>query len=109
MTTSQQLQQLTSDTISLGRHRVADAEVPQDSRTTVPWQNADPLWSIPAWSAYVGINPDYTRQLIKQQRIPSVKIGGRVLLRRSAADDLITRGTRPATRPLNTDRFGHWA
>ena len=109
MTSSCQHQQPTPDALGLGRHRATDDEGQLDSQTQGPWQNADPLWSIPVWSSYVGISPDYTRQLIKQQRIPSVKIGGRVLLRRSAADDLIARGTRPATRPLNSDRYGHWA
>jgi excisionase family DNA binding protein len=69
------------------------------------WVNPDPLWPIPEWSGYVGITPDFTRQLIKQGRLTSVRIGGKVLLRKSTADSLIAMATRPATKPLAVCRF----
>ena len=73
-----------------------------------PWDNPDPLWGVPEWSNYVGIKPDFTRQLIKQGRVSSIKIGGKTMLPKSVADDLINAGMRPATAPIAADRFGNW-
>jgi excisionase family DNA binding protein len=72
------------------------------------WMNPDPLWQVPEFATYLGIKPEFARQLVKQRRIETVKIGGRVLIRKSTADAIIARGTRPATGPLNTDRFNNW-
>lgn len=73
-----------------------------------PWDNPDPLWGVPEWSNYVGIKPDFTRQLIKQGRITSTKIGAKTMLQKSVADEVIAAGRRPATQPLVADRFGNW-
>lgn len=81
--------------------------IPQ-SNSSPAWENPDPLWEVAEWSTYVGISSEYTRQLIKQRRVASVKIGGKLLLRKSTADSIIRDGTRPASQPLNTDRFGTW-
>jgi hypothetical protein len=72
-----------------------------------PWDNPNPLWEIPKWSSYVGITPEFTRQLIKERRVASVKIGGKVLLEKSVADEVISAGRRPAQQPLNVNRFGY--
>ena len=71
------------------------------------WDNPNPLWDVEQFAHYLNQKPGFIRQLIKQQRIPSVKIGGKVMLEKTTADELIAAGRRPATQPLEVDRFGH--
>ncbi|RKT79210.1 excisionase family DNA binding protein [Terracoccus luteus] len=75
--------------------------------SSAPWHNPNPLWEVEQFARYLNQKPEFIRQLIKQQRIASVKIGRKVMLEKSEADQRIANGRRPAARPLNPDRFGY--
>jgi excisionase family DNA binding protein len=72
-----------------------------------PWDNPNPLFDVEQFAQYLNQKPDFIRQLIKEQRLPSIKIGRKVMLEKSAAEEIVRAGRRPATQPLNTDRFGY--
>ena len=77
------------------------------SDPSASYVNPNPLWDVEQFAEYLSQKPEFIRQLIKQRRISIVKIGGKVMLEKSTADELILAGRRPATHPLQLDRFGH--
>lgn len=54
------------------------------------------LKSIDEAAEYLGLQPSTLRRWVYERRVPSVKLGRRVLFRPEVLDDLIRRGERPA-------------
>lgn len=63
-----------------------------------PEHNPDPLLDIAQAAQYSGLSVRFLRRLTHEERIPVVRIGGRVRFRRSDLDALLAAHTRPATR-----------
>lgn len=61
--------------------------------------NPDPLYSVAAAAAYLGITRQQAYTLVNDGHLPVVRISARNLrVRLSALEDYIRRATRPATR-----------
>ncbi|SKC76208.1 excisionase family DNA-binding protein [Krasilnikoviella flava] len=58
----------------------------------------DRLWRVEEGAAYIGIHVDTLRELIKDRRIPVVKLGRAHRLRRQDLDTFIDAQTIPAVR-----------
>ncbi|WP_353952215.1 excisionase family DNA-binding protein [Knoellia sp. S7-12] len=67
--------------------------------------NDDPVFEYWQAATYMNVKEGYLRDLTKQRRIETVKIGGLVRIRLSECERILHEGTRPATRPLARGRF----
>jgi len=61
------------------------------------------LLSVEEAAKYLGLQASTLRRWLYERRIPSVKLGRRVLLRQEVLDDLIRKGERPAMRPCGRE------
>ena len=55
--------------------------------------NDDPLLDIPAAAEYLSQTPRWIRRRLEERELAHVKLGGRVMFRRSMLDRLIERST----------------
>ncbi len=82
-------------------HPVSAAAAPTKVECScVPSVNRDPLMTVPVWAAHHGLTERHARDLIAKKRIPVVRIGRTVRLRRSWGDQLVDQCTVPAAKPL---------
>lgn len=58
--------------------------------------NPDPLLTVRAAAHYLGVPESWVRRSILQRRLPVVRLGGNVRLRRSVLDDYLAAHTTPA-------------
>jgi excisionase family DNA binding protein len=71
----------------------------------IPGLDRDTLLSIEDAASLLGVTPRMVRRLTAERRLPHVKIGRHVRVRRSALEAFVTESTRPATRPV-VGRYG---
>lgn len=58
--------------------------------------NPDPLLTVPEAADYLGVPVHWMRRAIHERRLPVLRVGRNVRLRRSALDDYLTTCTTPA-------------
>ena len=66
----------------------------------VPSLDRDAMLSIDEAAQLLGVAPRMIRRLTSERRLPHVKVGKHVRLRRSALEAFVNEATRPALRPL---------
>lgn len=68
--------------------------------TTAPGRrdviNPDPLLTVPEAAAYLGVPAHWMRRAIHERRLPVLRVGRNVRLRRSALDEYLAAHTTPA-------------
>lgn len=67
--------------------------------------NPDPLLTVEQSAIYLNAKPDFVRDLSKQRRITTVKLGRSLRVQRSELERYVREGTRPATRPSRRNRW----
>ena len=66
----------------------------------VPGLDRDALLCINDAAALLGVTPRMIRRLTAERRLPHVKVGKHVRIRRSALEAFVNEATRPALRPV---------
>lgn len=90
-------------------HKSSSAGVPGNGSHAVASMlrlNADPVLTVEQAATYLNVRDSFIRDLNKQRRIETVKVGAHVRIRMSECDRILREGTRPATKPMNRRRFG---
>ena len=66
----------------------------------IPGLDRDALLSVEDAAVLLGVTPRMIRRLTSERRLPHVKVGKHVRVRRSALEAFVNEATRPATRPV---------
>lgn len=67
--------------------------------------NEDPVLTLEQGAVYLNVRPSLLRDMHKQRRISTIKVGDLVRIRLSECERILREGARPATKPILSDRF----